>query len=196
MAIQILEKRLRSVDTDNFERVKAALTAWHINPQQDWRRMPYLKDDLAPAITGRIMASPSFARILYNTINKAPLKRVFYGILSTGEIPEDFLSRLSNWERTYFFAGRWKIRKPNLTEPLSVLTVRHLKQGLDSLYEHHYVRKARGEYTRQLELPEDKQVNEAYKRIIGNYLGRFETPAPEPSKPVQGQLFETYPYTN
>ena len=39
---------------------------------------------------------------------------------------------------------------------------------LKLLYKHHFTRKAEGQYSRQLELPEDHIVNVTYDRLINN----------------------------
>jgi len=192
MAKELLETRLQGIDRETWQDVKRALCEPHINPTEEKmrKRMPYLKDDLAPAIAGRIIAA-GFASTLYGAINKNPLKRVWYGIMSTGELPENFLKRLSEWERVYFFAGRWKIRSPDLKEPPVVLTVRHLNEGLNKVYNDHYTRKAKGEYESNLVLPEGNDIREAYKRIIDAYYKQFQQPAQTPiqARPRQRDLF-------
>lgn len=198
--VELLEQRLSKVSNEGVEQVRTALSVPHINPRENWQNMPYLKYDLTERIAQAILASRDFAPVLYSAVNKDPLKRVYYGFLSTGKMPDEFLKSLTEWERVYFFAGRWTTRDADLSEPIDVLTVRHLERGLDNLYEGHYVRKARGEYTRQLILPQGKEIREAYKRIISDYEKvqevQKQNPAQETKKKIimmpqreQGSLF-------
>lgn len=205
--VEILEQRLVGVDENADKQVRTALSIPHINPRERWQNMPYLKYNLTDRIVDAILPeikiggivllkkrARNFSQNLYSVVNKDPLKRVYYGVLSTGEMPKKFLEALTDWEKVYFFAGRWTIRDSDLSEPLDVLTVRHLKAGLENLYEGHYVRKAKRQYTRQLQLPEGKEVREAYRRIISAYEKQGEPQTEEPRKPKiimpgQGRLF-------
>ncbi|UZE94215.1 MAG: hypothetical protein IB618_01430 [Candidatus Pacearchaeota archaeon] len=195
---KLLEERLIGLNEEIFEEIKRALSIPYINPKKEWRSMPYLKDDLNNAIVGYLSrisrVSRNFKSNLYSTINKEPLKRVYYGIKSTDELPKEFMNSLTDWEKVYFFAGRWDIRKPNFTEPIDVLTVKHVYEGLNLVNKHHFKRKAKGQYTRQLELPERKEVREAYKRIIKAYEEKLvpkkeERKTEEKQKIVQEALF-------
>lgn len=164
-----LENKIINLDNLNktiIKEVKTALSVPHTNPRK--HQQPYLKYDLVEAICTHvgIIHKKNFNENLYSEINKEPLKRVWYGIESTGKIPEEFLNHLSDWQKIYFFAGRWAIRNPDLDEPISILTIRHIKKGLDLLYEHHYVRKARGEYKRRLRIPEDAEIRKTYHRLL------------------------------
>ncbi len=75
----------------------------------------------------------AFDRILYSSVPKEPLKRVNYGIRSTGELPFNFITSLSYWEGVYFFRGRWAIREPDLDEPVEVIAARHILEGLEKM---------------------------------------------------------------
>lgn len=164
----LLEKRLACINESTIKKVKIALSTEHINPREHWESMPYLKYDLRDAICGYLSETckKEFKKDVYAAINKEPLKRVYYGIKSTGAMPADFLNCLTDWEKVYFFAGRWAIRNPKLFEPIEVIAIKHIKEGLDSLYKHHYMRKAEGLYISELRLPEDAQIRDAYSRIV------------------------------
>lgn len=184
---RLLEERLSGLDENTVGEVKRALTVPHVNPKKEWRSMPYLKDDLVCQILIELKISQNFGSSLYSgETNKAPLKRVYYGIRSMGELPDKFLNSLTNWEKIYFSAGRWKIRNPDLKEPIDVLTARHLYTGLGLLYSHHYKRKAKGRYERDIKLPEDKDVRKAYNRILKAYK---EKQRKKEKKVIQGELF-------
>lgn len=167
--INTLEGKLAYLDEATIKAVKIALSATNINPKLRWRSMPYQKYDLTDAIRTYLAETcqKEFKKNLYSAINKEPLKRVWYGIKSTGMIPAEFLNCLTDWQKVYFFAGKWAIRRPRLVESIEVLTITHIKEGLDSLYKHHYIRKAHGKYKSELRLPEDAAVRAAYKRIVG-----------------------------
>jgi len=207
MAVELLEHRLESVNEDEFEQLKRALSIEHINPQEHWESMPYLKFGLvrkiAEYLSARSNSSPEFSRGLYSgQLNKEPLKRVWYGARSLGEVPRQFLDALTDWEKIYFLAGRWDIRNPNLNVPVEVLTIEHLKDGLNCLYRNHYVRRAKGEYERDIELPEDGDVREAHKRIMQAYpesvVRKYEQKRQDAelqkseAQPVQSLLFDLH----
>ncbi|MEM2933003.1 MAG: hypothetical protein QW622_02240 [Candidatus Pacearchaeota archaeon] len=172
---ELLEKRLEIVSPQEFEMLKLAFQVPHINPQANWREMPYLKEDLANAIASYLAQNSdtnfhSFKQALYRgPINKEPLKRVYYGLRSLGKVPRVFFNALTNWEKVYFLGGRWVIRNPNLNLPLDVITIEHLRQGLDNLHKHHYIRKANGQYERDIKLPESDEIRACYKRIMQAY---------------------------
>jgi hypothetical protein len=207
MTKELLEKRLERVSPEKVALVKRALIMPHINPRERFQEMPYWKgewtDEIAKAVTpfGDGVFDKNLSNRFCNAVNKAPLKRVYYGIRSTGTLPEEFLKALTQWEGVFFYAGRWDIRHPDLTEPLDVLTVRHLRAGLNLLYSHHYRRKNRGIYTSELVLPENKEIREAYKRILAAYeSGKKQVKSEqlvrpvEPAGRIQRKLFETdYP---
>ena len=92
--------------------VKEALSYRHCNPRRERADLPYLKYDSVEAIAQATIPASSigeqrrFASNLYSAVNKEPLKRVNYGIRSTGNLPFNFITALTPWERVYFFRGR------------------------------------------------------------------------------------------
>jgi len=177
--------------------VRQALYKEHCNPERERFNLPYLKYDLTRAIVEAILEGHSerkkFYNILYHTINKDVLKRVNYGIRSTGKLPKDFLDSLSNWEAVYFFRGRWKIREPNLEEPIIVLTSRHLLEGVRELYKDHYVRKAKGEYISNKTFPEDEEVKKQCRNIIECYeRGDFDVSRETKEHVVSRELAKSF----
>jgi len=168
--LEPLEKRLESVGHTE-EGVKDALEEQHINPRERWDNMPYLKSDLTVAIVNHFPGTSSeFSNTLYSSATrKEPLKRVYYGILSTGNLPEDFLQVLTDWEKIYFFAGRWAIRQPDLSVPFDVLTSEHLLSGIERLYSEHYTRKAAKTYKAEIILPESNRIRTEARDIIRKY---------------------------
>ena len=161
--IELLENRL-GLDEDIVDGVENALRHPHINPREHWQEMPYLKSELAVEV-GEGIGSVDFWKNIYSAVNKDVLKRVYYGILSTGQLPKQFLKALTDWERVYFFRGRWSERNPKLGMPIEVLTLEHIHLGLNKLHEDHYVRKARGQYVSKKKFPEADRIREDYKRI-------------------------------
>lgn len=167
-----LEERLLDIIPEDYNILKHALQFPHVNPRQEWQSMPYFKYDLAKRIINYLTqhgnTRSSFSTAL-DTINKAPLKRTYYGIRSLGKVPESVLDALTDWQKIFFLTGRWQIKHPNLNEPGQVIVARHLLAGLENLYEQHFVRKAQGEYTRQLNIPEDAETRKQARQIICSY---------------------------
>jgi len=161
-----------------------ALSVPHINPREVWETMPYLKYDLSDEVALYI-GDKDFRHNVYNSVNKDVLKRVYYGIRSTdmNKVPLEFLEKLTNWEKVYFFRGRWKKRNPDLSEPLLVLTARHMDIGLDMLHEDHFVRKAKRKYKSSKKFPESDSVREDCSRIIENYQNQILEPRLPEKKP-------------
>lgn len=169
---QTLEERLSTVTPEDFESLRYALQCSHVNPSAEHKSMPYFKFDLTNRIARYLAQNseiPEDFEGALDTVNKDPLKRVYYGIRSLGKMPSNVLNALTDWQKVYFLAGRWKIKQPNLQEPGQVIVAKHLLEGLKNLYEQHFVRKAKGQYTRQLEMPEDGETREQARQIILAY---------------------------
>lgn len=181
--IEILEKRIEKLDEDVFEKLKFAFSSPHINPREHWRDMPYLKEDLTPAIC-QYIGDSSFAKTLYSSVNKDVLKRVYYGIKSSRKVPKELLESLTNWENIYLFRGRWSERNPNFLDSLDVFTIKHIYKGLNKLHEDHYKRKSKGIYESSPKYPESKNIRETYHRIISSHFLKEESKIPK-----QGLLF-------
>ena len=130
-----------------------------------------------------VMENKNFRHSLYS-INTDVLKRVYFGFLSTGELPKEFLGRLTDWEKVYFLRGRWSEKNPDLSEPLLILTSRHLYLGLNDLHRDYYIMKAKGKYKSGRKFPESDSVREDYWKIIRNYQNKIKEP-----EPVQLGLF-------
>ncbi len=178
--VELLESRLERLENNIVERVKNAFKVEHVNPKENWELMPYLKYGLADRVAEKI-GNPSFNSVLYSTLNKDILKRVYYGILSTQNLPSDYLNLLTDWEKVYLFRGRWSERKPDLADSIDVLTINNIYLGLNKLHEDHYVRKANGEYKTEPKFPESDRIREDYKRIIS----RLNAPKKNIGPPVQ-----------
>jgi hypothetical protein len=164
--VEDLEIRLNRVSDESVQRVLTAFREPHINPRDIFRKLPYMKKNWTDKIAEKIGSPEEFSDTLYTSVNKDVLKRVYYGILSTGNVPQEYLDALTNWERIYLFRGRWSERDPNLDEPLTVMTSRHLYFGVNKLHQDHYVRKAEGEYDSDKKFPESDRIREDYKRIV------------------------------
>ena len=169
---QTLEDRLSVIDQGDYDILRSALQLVHINPVQERHSMPYFKYELVNRIM-RYLTQHSDTRENFGSaldvINKAPLKRTYYGIRSLGKIPESVLNALTNWQKIFFLTGRWEIKHPVLSEPGQVIVARHLLAGIENLYEQHFVRKAEGQYTRQLDIPEDSETREQARLVIHSY---------------------------
>lgn len=186
-------EKLIGLSEGEQDQVRGAFSYRRCNPKRERHDLPYLKYDLTKAIVQAIISASDvdeqgrFDKNLYGTVRKEPLKRVNYGIRSTGNLPFNFLTALTNWERVYFFRGRWAIQNPNLDEPTEVVTAKHVLEGVGKLYQDHYVRKADGQYVSDINLPEDAEIRKQCRQVIGDYRRKKE----EPKKPKlkQKRLF-------
>ena len=186
--VEQLEKRLGKLASPIVDAVKEAFSVDHVNPQKNWRSMPYLKDELADEVASNI-GNPGFRSNLYSAVNKDVLKRVYYGILSSGKLPKEYMQALTDWEKVFLFRGRWSERHPDLDEELPTLTSKHLCLGLNKLESDHYVRKAKGQYSSDKKFPEADRVREDHKRIvIVPRTAIFDEPIRAPEKPSEGQM--------
>ena len=187
-----LESRLREIpDSANLKFVQEA-TRPRINPAENFREMPYLKYDLVNAIgnyfrNGGINLTDSFERDIYSSqLNKEPLKRTYYGMLSAKGIPIEVINSLDNkFELVYLYAGIWERASVSENNPAHLNVAIALNTGLNCLYKHHYIRKARGKYSREIRLPRGKEIREVYKKFIEEQ--KQETAKPIISKEVEGK---------
>ncbi|MEA3329706.1 MAG: hypothetical protein U9Q06_03100 [Nanoarchaeota archaeon] len=158
--VERLEKRLELVGPEEARQVITALKKPNINPQSERARMPYyayqLNEEVAKAI--KTENPGKFARNLGSKIPKHPLKRVYYGILSAGNLPDKFIEALTNWERVYLYAGKWNIRNPDFSQELPQITVAHLNSGIECLRNYHN----KG----VLNLPESKRIKKDRNRLL------------------------------
>ncbi len=182
MTIGNLENKLQELDESTRAQLLAGIRNGRINPQEDWREMPYLKDDLAAAIYREIEMkglSPAtkFRDNLYSgEIRKEPLKKVYYGLKSSEKVPKQVLSYVKEtfsdlgelageYALTYFFAGVWEnpalSGKETIPEAVSTL----INAGIENLYKNYYVRKAKGEYKSEIKLPYTSQIKERLDQI-------------------------------
>lgn len=166
--VDSLERRLEIFDIFDLELLKSGLSVPHINPREKWEEMPYYKYNLTDAIVKIIGGEDGFAENLYSAVNKDVLKRVYYGIKSTGKIPKQLKQVLTGWEKVYFFRGRWSIRNLDLQKPFQVIISEHIYEGLNRLHTDHYVRKSQGQYISEPKFPEADRIREDYKRIVLN----------------------------
>jgi len=121
-----LEERLDAVSEEARQELKASVESGIINRVWEQRdHMPYLKKDLSPAIANAILNIYSkhstmqtdiaeLSKYVYDTMNKEPLKRVWYGIVNCGtlengkvKMPSEALSVLTPMEMMNYFAGLW-----------------------------------------------------------------------------------------
>lgn len=187
-----LEERLKNVDNDDVKgRLITELDNPRINPadQKIWSKFPKengysykyaYTDALAEYFKNRgipFKDHENFRISIYNAqLNKDLIKRIFYGLLSVPNVPKEVLSPLTNWEKLYFFGGAWWKRNTiGLYEKtVPEITGIYIKEGIDGLHKLHHVKKAKGEYSRDIKLPEsqfyhrdvrEKQISEYKKEL-------------------------------
>jgi len=178
-----LEERLRTIpDSANLKFVSEA-THPRINPAENFREMPYLKYDLVNAIgnyfrKGGINLADSFERDLYSSqLNKDPLKRTYYGMLSAKNVPQEVINSLDNkFELVYLYAGIWERASVNENNPIHLNVAITLNTGLNCLYKHHYIRKAEGKYSREIKLPKGKEIREVCQKFIEEQKQKLANP--------------------
>lgn len=167
-----LETRLREIPANvNSHFVREARSP-RINPKEMWRQLPYLKLDLVDAITGYLRergleVGSSFSRELYSSqLNKEPLKRVHYGMLTARNVPLEVLKILDNkFEPLYLYSGIWNGAEVNEDNPIFLNVAATLYSGLNCLYKNHYKRKAKGIYSRDILPPRAHEIQEVYHKL-------------------------------
>jgi hypothetical protein len=102
--MESLETRLNALATHPSTLANGIVNKTHAGPTQ------YLKCDLTDALVKKtnqrgIPFEPGFSDKLYSTFNKEPLKSIYYGMTRSGLVPADVINALTDWEKTYFFAG-------------------------------------------------------------------------------------------
>jgi len=137
-----------------------------------------------------VIGNKDFLHRLYS-INTDVLKGVYFGFLSTGELPPEFLEKLTDWEKVYFLRGRWSEKTPDFSEPLLVLTSKHLYLGLNDLHRDHFVGEAEGKYKSGRKFPESDSVRKDYWKIVKISSSQIKKPRLQERKPilVQPSLF-------
>lgn len=185
-----------------------------VNPVEKRKFLPYLKGDqavprysnspvqgLEQAIfnyfdgKGVKFPDPSaFRRSLYNGINKEPLKRVYYGILTDAveafsdapwkiDLPKEALQPIvdlvpgNGISLAYLTAGRWAAKDdreiwnlgPEFSDDLLVISKNHILAGLKCLVKTHNRNYAEEKYKNpitELDLPYAKEINKFFSSII------------------------------
>lgn len=127
---------------------------------------PYLKYDLRDAIV-RILndyscAGETFGRNLYNLINKAEAKRIYYGMVCLDDVSSEIKTiceLLTDWEKVCFFAGIWTKRNIDdlYSKTISEIVFDLIKAGYNTLHKRHMIKFAEGEYKRVLKIPESQR---------------------------------------
>ncbi len=187
-----LEERLENVDNDDVKnRLIAELSKPRINPadRSMWYKFPKQNgfsykyaytDELAEYFKRRgvpFKDHENFRISIYNAqLNKDLIKRIYYGVLSVPNVPKEILAPLTNWEKLYFFAGAWWKRDTTelYDKPVPEIVGIYIKYGIDKLHELHHVKKAKGQYLREIKLPEsqyyrkeirEKQISDYKKKL-------------------------------
>ncbi len=146
-----------------------------INPQEIYQKLPRLDYELVDRImayfTNKQIDMPiSFGSNLDTAINKEPLKRVNYGVMSYPDVPKEFLEALDPWQRIYFFAGAWiKDYVPDKKLGLVQIAKSYIESGKRILENKHEAMKEKGRYISTMDLPE-KTMETIQKEIIPENL--------------------------
>ena len=139
LAKESLEERLSNIDNSVLNDLVTALK----EHRKEIIRSPYLKDDLAPRIVGYFQSNKipfgesyfAAKSYLYNTINKEPLKAIEKGMRVLG-IPNEFLMRLDDFEKLYFFAGLENLeRAPEFIGEATAYEIAsvYIREGIDNM---------------------------------------------------------------
>lgn len=121
----------------------------------------YLKDDLCPRVAGRLerdgvifdKGAANFSEWMYSSINKEPLKRVYWGQLNIDGMPREIAQEMTPWAALYFYAGVWIKKSTN--SPDKRITPDIIGQNIYSI-----VRDCVMEGIREIELVHERE----YKR--------------------------------
>jgi len=161
-----------------------------INPQDHWRSMPYLKEDLVPKIMNYFLKKgvnlgSDFGDKVYNSINKEPLKRVYYGmktednngIMINRDFPKEVLEAVANegewgrWADLYAFAGIWNSNTANFEKSNYGIMRDLVTAGISEMFKVHNAFVKKEKYKNEMSLPFAKKIydnmpKEKEKQII------------------------------
>ncbi len=189
-----LESRLAGANTSFMKDSIISQLASRRYDRAASRDNPYFKYNLVPSIVERISAyAPVFGNFestLNSKLNKDEAKRIYYGIVCMGE-PNPavgfLLSKLTDWEKVYFFAGVWKNRGMQgiRSKEIHEIVQEYVKEGLDFLHRSHMIKKADGVYKRKLKLPESqhyrqkqgdlKEIGAGFQRLLDQNDTSYES---------------------
>lgn len=139
----------------------------------------YLKDDVVPYIAGRLEedgvnfesvdGKHNFRKSLYNSINKEPMKRAFWGQFNA-YVPEEIMQELHPWAAFYLYAGIWNrkatplphkriFRKVINNQTIYRIVYDCVRAGLDAIKGIHNQKEDKGEYKHPMnDAPHKKEV--------------------------------------
>lgn len=119
-----IEEKLNSLGNDVRTILIDVAMEKTIRPKDYIQGRRYLKDDVVPTIVSRLQndgmdlnASGGpypFKELLYNSINKEPLKRTYYGMFNSESLPREIIQELTPWMAVYFYAGFWTKKSTRL----------------------------------------------------------------------------------
>ncbi|MEA3414506.1 MAG: hypothetical protein U9Q99_03220 [Nanoarchaeota archaeon] len=151
-----------------------AFTKPHINPKEIYKFLPPSRENLMKEITQNInkgkKLSPqeeNFLKILTYSARRTatPLKRVNYGIRSTGELPIEFLEALTNWEKVYLVRGRWTKKNPNFKKDFKKFIIEHMVLGLDQFHKNYSDLVSRKKISRIPNFPYEQQIRNQFENL-------------------------------
>lgn len=199
-----LEERLGTLGVNTNEFL-AELRKGRINPQEGWSSMPYLKYDLTAAIVKDlrnrgITIEEKFEDNLYRgEFRKEPLKRVYYGMRSSENVPQEVLEEIKEsfadlgkhageYALMYFFAGIWEEPRIEADAEMPQVVSTLIRAGIENVYKNYYVRKADGIYEADIVLPYSNRI----KKRLSKMAERPIEPKPA-AKPLKPQVVEQTP---
>ena len=138
-----LETRLTSLDSGVTQKLAQSLKAW----ERSQIVSAYHKHDLVGRIVHYFQRRDiqfgencdDASEYLYGAFNKEPLKTAEFGMRVKG-IPPEFLSRLDDFEKMYFFAGVDKIREaPGTIQSMDAYEIAsiYIRAGIDNMAHAH-----------------------------------------------------------
>lgn len=163
-----LEERLEKT------RVEANVLALGVTHKSLAGQPCYLKYDLVGAILDyckRFRTSPTSNAL--NSLNKEPLKTVYYGMTKSRNVPEKIISALTDWEKIYFFAGMNSSISLEQGMRASQIVARVLLEGIKNVCARHNAFKtrpttygARKPYRTKPKVPFAKKIGAECKKIL------------------------------
>ena len=118
-----LEDRLNGFGDGIRQRLIDEFLKKMVRPLEVIQGRRYLKDDLAPYIVQRLEqdgvslesvgGAHTFKEALYGSVNKEPMKRVYWGQFNANP-PKEVMQELHPWVAFYFYAGVWARKSSRL----------------------------------------------------------------------------------
>ncbi len=195
-----LEDRLNNLGDDTRQRFIEELLKPKILPREIIQHVRYkYKDDLAPYIVQRLVKDGvnfdnvdgeyAFQKNLYESINKEPMKRSYWGQFNAN-VPKEIIQELPPWVAFYFYAGVWtkkSTRKPHIkffarnlrNQTIYKIVYDCVMEGLNTIKNVHNRGYISGDYKYKMRTaPHQKEVEDIMQNPIDKSYAQPRLPIP------------------